>query len=327
MPQIPPKSSRRSVLTIVSGLLMSAVSGRVLAGGVLRIVVPYPPGTGPDILARRLAAGIGKDLDATVIVENRPGANAIIGTAEVAKSPADGRTVLLVDRLSLTANPLLYRSLPYDPARDLVAIGNVADVALYVVVSSRLPVTDLKSLIDLARAKPDALEFGTGGVGSAMHLNMELLQAAAGVKFLHVPYKALAEVIPAMLGGQVKVTVGGIEAMLPYIHNGAFRLLAVSGGQRSALTPEVPTIQEALGASALLGTSYVLMARAGTPADALRRIQASLVAEVQREEFSKWTAARGLAARSSTRQQVETELAQDRERLSQLIRERHISVQ
>jgi tripartite-type tricarboxylate transporter receptor subunit TctC len=294
---------------------------------VLRIVVPYPPGTGPDILARRLAVGLGKDLNTTVVVENKPGANAIIGTTDVVKSPADGRTALLVDRLSLTANPLLYRSLPYDPARDLVAVGTVADVAMYVVVNSRLPVTDFKSLIDHARNSPQALEFGTGGVGSAMHLNMELLEAATGVKFLHVPYKALAEVIPAMLAGQVKVTVGGIEAMLPFVQNGSFRLLAVSGNQRTRLTPDVPTIQEALGAPALLSTSYTLMARTGTPAAALQRLQAALAAEVQRDDFAKWAAARGLAARSSTRREVEAELALDHERLSRLVRERHISVQ
>jgi tripartite-type tricarboxylate transporter receptor subunit TctC len=191
-------------------------AGRLaLAAGQDR--VPYPPGTGPDIMARLVGEGLAKELKGNFIVENKAGANAIIGTDAVVKAPADGYTFLLVDRLTLSVNPLLYQPLPYDPRKDIVSVSNIADVNLYLVVTSQVPATDFKSFIAYAKANPGKVTFGTGGAGSIMHLNMELLQSATGAEFLHVPYKALAEVIPAMLGGQVMATSGGVEAMLPYV--------------------------------------------------------------------------------------------------------------
>ena len=200
----------------------------------IRIVVPYPPGTGPDVMARLVTEGMAKELKTTFVVENKAGANAIIGTSEVVKSPADGYTFLLVDRLTLTVNPLLYQPLPFDPRKDLVSVSNIADVNLYLVASAQVPANDFRSFIAYVKAHPGEVPFGTGGVGSVMHLNMELLQAGTGVQFLHVPYKALAEVIPAMLGGQVVATSGGVEALLePPEHHALV-------DARRRLLPELP---------------------------------------------------------------------------------------
>ena len=292
----------------------------------IRIVVPYPPGTGPDVMARRVTEQLSKDLNTTFVVDNRPGANAIIGTAEVVKSPADGYTFLLVDRLTLTVNPLLYKP-PFVPKRDLVSISNIADVNLYLVVKSQLPVSDFKSFVAYAKAHPGEVGFGTGGVGSVMHLNMELLQAGMGAQFLHVPYKALAEVIPALLGGQVSATSGGVEALLPHVNNGTLKLLAVGAATRQPVTPDVPTVTEAGGADMLLSTAYSFHARAGTPVEILSRVHDALTKVLAQPDLVKWAGDRGLRAGASTPAELDAQIAMDGERIGRLVRERGIKVQ
>lgn len=293
----------------------------------IRIVVPYPPGTGPDVMARLVAEGLGKELKTGFVVENKPGANAILGTDLVAKAPADGYTFLLVDRLTLSVNPLLYPSMPFDPAKDIQSVSNIADVNLYLVVSSSLPVNDYKSFIDYARARPDEVAFGTGGTGSIMHLNMELLQSGTGTRFLHVPYKALAEVIPAMLGGQVAATSGGVEAVLPHIQAGKMKLLAVGAKSRTAIAPTVPTINEVGGSDMLLSTSYSFHARTGTSAEVINKMQAALAKVLQSPEVQSFSTQRGLYPSASRPAELDRQIANDYERVSKLIRERNIKIQ
>lgn len=292
----------------------------------IRIVVPYPPGTGPDVMARLVADGLGKELKASIVVENKAGANGIIGTSELVKAPADGYTYLLVDRLTLTVNPLLYQP-PYDAKKDIVSVSNIADVNLYLVTSAQLPATDFKSFIAYAKANPGKVTFGTGGVGSIMHLNMELLQAGTGVSFLHVPYKALAEVIPAMLGGQVEVTSGGVEAMLPYVQKGTFKLLAVGAPTRQAVVPSVPTIGEAGGSDMLMSTSYSFHARSSVPPEILARMNQALTKVLSQPELKRWAADRGLGAGASTPAELDARIAVDSDRIGRLVRERGIKVQ
>lgn len=293
----------------------------------VKIVVPYPPGTGPDIMARLVSEGLAKEFKASFVVENKPGANAIIGTDAVVKAPADGQTFLLVDRLTLSVNPLLYQPLPFDPQKDLLSVSNIADVNLYLVASSQVPANDFKSFIAYAKANPGKVSFGTGGVGSIMHLNMELLQAGTGAQFLHVPYKALAEVIPAMLGGQVGATSGGVEAMLPHVEKGALKLLAVGAAARAPVTPSVPTVKEAAGADLLMSTSYTFHARAGTPPEVLARMNAALAKILSAPELQSWAAQRGLRAGASKPAELDAQIAADAERVGKLVRERGIKVQ
>jgi tripartite-type tricarboxylate transporter receptor subunit TctC len=293
----------------------------------VKIMVPYPPGTGPDVMARLVAEGLGKELKGNFVVENKPGANAILGTDAVVKAPADGYTFLLVDRLTLSVNPLLYQPLPYDPKKDLVSVSNIADVNLYLVVGSQVPANDFKSFVAYAKANPDKVTFGTGGVGSIMHLNMELLQAGTGVEFLHVPYKALAEVIPAMLGGQVMATSGGVEAMLPHVEKGTLKLLAVGAKGRQPVAPNVPTIVEAGGSDMLLSTSYSFHAKTGTPPEILSRVNAALTKVLSAPELQAFTAPRGLRAGASKPAELDAQIATDAERVGKLVRERNIKVQ
>ncbi|MFN3630267.1 MAG: Bug family tripartite tricarboxylate transporter substrate binding protein [Casimicrobiaceae bacterium] len=278
-------------------------------------------------MARLVGEGLGKELHTSLVVENKPGANAIIGTNEVVKAPADGYTFLLVDRLTLTVNPLLYQPLAYEPKRDLVSVSNIAHVNLYLVVNAQVPASDFKSFVAYAKARPGEVSFGTGGVGSVMHLNMELLQAGTGVQFLHVPYKALAEVIPAMLGNQVQATSGGVEAMLPHVQKGSLKLLAVGASSRAPVAPTVPTIVEAGGFDMLLSTAYTFHAKAGTPPEILARMNAALTKVLSQPELQTWAGARGLRAGASTPAELDAQIAIDSDRIGRLVRERGIKVQ
>jgi tripartite-type tricarboxylate transporter receptor subunit TctC len=294
----------------------------------VRIVVPYPAGTGPDIMARIVAEKLAKKTNQTFVVDNKPGANAIIGTDNVVKSPADGTTLLLVDRLTLSVNPLLYKPLPYDPRKDLVSISNIADVKLYLMVTGNFPANSFREFVSYAKANPGKIAYGTGGAGSILHLNLEAIQAGTGVEILHVPYKAFAEVIPAMLSGQVQATTGGIEAVQKFVEDKRIKLLAIGSGTRSALMPNVPTIREAGGTDdMLLSTAYTLHARAGTPAAVIQKISQDVAAVLADPEVQASTKARGLEAYGTSPVAVDAQLDRDAASIGKLVRERNIKVQ
>ena len=298
----------------------------VWPGRPVRIVVPYPPGTGPDIMARLVSDKLAKELKASFIVENKAGVNGSIGTDSVVKAPADGYTFLLVDRLTVSVNPLLY-TLSYDPRKDLVSVSNIADVSLYLVVSAALPAIDFKSFASYARAHPGRVTFGTGGVGSISHLNMVLLEEATGASLMHVPYKAFAEVIPAMLSGDVHASSGGVEALQQHVAQGRLRLLAVGAPSRTAAEPAVPTIAEAAGGDFLISTSYSMHARAGTPPDVLAKLHAALQKVLDDPEIQASAAKRGLKAYATTPAELDRVIAGDAARVGKLVRDHDIKVQ
>jgi tripartite-type tricarboxylate transporter receptor subunit TctC len=292
----------------------------------VRLVVPYPPGTGPDLMARLVTEKLAKALPATYVVENKAGVNGSIGTEAVVRAPADGYTFLLVDRLTVSVNPLLYK-LSYDPRRDLVPVSNIADVSLYLVVSSALPVSDFKSFVAHLKANPGQVTFGSGGVGSIMHLNMVLLQDGTGTSMLHVPYKAFAEVIPAMLAGEIAVSSGGIEALQQHVAAGKLKLLAVGSPARTEAEPKVPTIQEAAGADLLISTSYALLARAGTPFDIVARMNAALGRVLADPEVRAASARRGLKAYATSPEDLQRTIDADSARIGRLVSQHRITAQ
>jgi tripartite-type tricarboxylate transporter receptor subunit TctC len=292
----------------------------------IRLVVPYPPGTGPDIMARLVTEKLAKELPASYVVENKAGVNGSLGTEVVVRSPADGYTFLLVDRLTVTVNPLLYK-LSYDPRKDLVPVSNIADVSLYLVVSSSLPVSDFRSFVAHLKANPGKVSFGSGGVGSIMHLNMVLLQDGTGTSMLHVPYKAFAEVIPAMLAGDVAVSSGGVEALQQHVAAGKLKLLAVGASARTEAEPTVPTIREAAGDDLLISTSYAMLARAGTPADIVTRMNAALSRVLADPEVRAATSRRGLKAYGTSPEELARVIGADAARVGKLISDHKITVQ
>ena len=292
----------------------------------IRVVVPYPPGTGPDIMARLVTEKLAKELPASYVVENKAGVNGSIGTDMVVRAPADGYTFLLVDRLTVSVNPLLYK-LSYDPRKDLVPVSNIADVSLYLVVSSALPVSDYRSFVGYLKANPGKVNFGSGGVGSIMHLNMVLLQDGTGTSMLHVPYKAFAEVIPALLAGDVAVSSGGVEALQQHVAAGKLKLLAVGAPARTESEPNVPTIKEVAGDDLLISTSYVMLARAGTPADIVAKMNAALRRVLADPEVRAASTRRGLKAYATSPEELERTIAVDAARVGKLITDHRISIQ
>lgn len=322
----------RHALAALVGLSLALPLGVARAQGAdwpsrpVRVVVPYPPGTGPDIMARLVTEKLARELKTSFIVDNKAGVNGSIGTDSVVKAPADGYTFLLVDRLTISVNPLLYK-LSYDPRKDLASVSNIADVSLYLVISTSVPATDFKSFVSYAKANPGRVTFGSGGVGSISHLNMVLLEEGTGTSLMHVPYKAFAEVIPAMLSGDVNASSGGVEALQQLVAQGKLRLLAVGAPARTEAEPKVPTIAEAAGGDYLISTSYSMHARAGTPPEVLARMQAALQKVLADPEIQASATKRGLKAYATTPAELDKVIASDGARIGKLIHDHNIKVQ
>jgi tripartite-type tricarboxylate transporter receptor subunit TctC len=230
----------------------------------VRIVVSYPPGGPVDALARPLAEGLSKLWNGNpVLVENRPGANAIIGTDYVAKQPGDGHTLLFANDPSLSSNQYLYSKLPYDPVKDFVPVAGVASTTLVLLVPPAGP-GNFQQLVANAKAQPGKLSYASIGPGSVTHLDAEAMATAAGIKLVHVPYKGTGEVVPALLASQIDMTLTAIGPSLGHIRAGKLKALAIASAQRSPILPDVPTFTEAGLAGFEARSWFALAAPAGT---------------------------------------------------------------
>ena len=210
----------------------------------VRIVVPFAPGGGTDVIARHLAAGLTEALKRQVIVENRAGANAIVGTEHVARAPADGYTLLFVSSPH-SVNPSMYAKLPYDTLRDFVPVSRVASSPYFLVTHPSLQVRNVKELIALARKQPDQILYGSGGTGSSAHLTAELFNQMAGVKLREVPFKGAGPALIGTLTGEVALVFGNALTVKPHIESGRLRALGIASQRRSQSAPDLPTIAEA----------------------------------------------------------------------------------
>ncbi len=254
----------------------------------VKIIVSYPAGGPVDILGRNLATGLQQLWNGTpVVVENKPGANAIIGTDYVAKQPADGYTLLFANDPSLSSNQYLYNKLPYDPVKDLVPVVNVASTTLILVTSASVPAKNLAELIALAKQKPGVLSYGSFGPGSVVHLDMEAFASAVGIKLLHVPFKGTADVMQALAGGQIDMAFAAIGPAVPQIKAGKMRGLGVASLQRQPLVPDVPTFIEAGVPNFEARSWFGIAAPAGTPRPIIDRIAADVLRVVQTPDYRK----------------------------------------
>jgi tripartite-type tricarboxylate transporter receptor subunit TctC len=239
----------------------------------VRIVLPYPPGGASDVTARLLGTKMGQAWGSSVLIENRPGANGIVANELVAKSPADGYTVLMANLGPNAINPAVYSKLPYDMRKDFAPVVLTTMVPLVIVTSSDSPIKDLAQLIAMAKERPGQVAFGSAGNGASNHLAGELLAVTTGVKLLHVPYKGDAPSITDLMGGQIAIALPTALAGVPHIKNGKLRALAVTSQKRIASLPDVPTVDEALGITGYEAVSWGgLMVPKGTPADVIAKI-------------------------------------------------------
>ncbi len=253
------------------------------------MIVPAAPGGGTDLIARVLAQHLNDSLGQPVVVDNRGGGGTTLGAALAAKSPPDGYT-LLVHHSSLAFNETFYRKLPYDALKDFAPISLVASQPFLVVVHPSLPVRTVKELVALARAKPGALAYGSGGLGSGPYMGAELLKQAVKIDVLHVPYKGAGPAFSDLIGGQVQMMVATISLSLPHARSGRVHALAVTGATRVSAAPELPTVAESGVPGYAFATWYGLLAPAGTPPGVIALLNAetakAVAARDTREKFS-----------------------------------------
>ena len=243
----------------------------------IRLVVPFTPGTGIDILARALSEPLGKRLGQPLVVDNKPGASGNIGSDLVAKALPDGHTILVTVN-TFTMTPALYRSLPFDPVSDFAPIAKVAVGSLALVANPALGVNNLTELIALAKKKPGELNYASPGNGTPQHLAMELLKHNAGVDIVHVPYKGSAGAVTDVMGGQVPMMIMPVHTALPFATSGKLKVLAISGEQRSAQAPNFPTFKEAGVANFDVDLWYALLVPARTPREIINRLRQEITA-------------------------------------------------
>ena len=242
----------------------------------IRLVVPFAPAGSADALARTIQPALSEALGQTLVIDNRPGASSTIGTDMAAKAAPDGYTLVLITTTH-TVNPSLYAKLPYDAVRDFAAISLVVSQPNILVVHPAMAAKSVRELVALAKAKPNTLNFASGGNGSSPHLSGELFKIVAGIQVAHIPYKGSGPGVTDLLGGHVQIMFAGPLALEQHIKSGRLRALAVADRRRSAVLPEVPTMTEAGFPGVETGTWYGMLAPARTPPAAVTFIQRAIV--------------------------------------------------
>ena len=286
----------------------------------IRWIVPYTPGGITDSVTRIVAHKLEERLGQPIVVENKPGANSIVGVDVASKSPPDGYTIVTVIAAH-AANATLYAGkLNFDPVKSFEPISLAAIAPLILTVNPNFPPKDVKELIDYARANPDRISFGSSGVGSATHLTIELLKQTAGIQMVHVPYKGTAPGIAAATAGDIQVLGDVPSSLMPHVRAGKLRAMCLFASKRSPGAPEVPTITEAGGPPVEGSTWVMFLAPAGTPAAIVNRISAETVKIVSDPEIRKRFEEIGIDAAGTTPAETAKFLADEIEKWGNVIR-------
>lgn len=237
----------RSCCRIAAGIALFAAAGSASAAWpdkVIRIVVPFAAGGSTDLVARKIAEGLGQRLNANVIVENRPGAGGTVGTEFVARQPADGYTILMGSVSTHGSAPCVYSKLPYDAVKDFTPLTVVATIPNVMSVNQSVPAANLQEFVALLKKEPEKYSFASNGQGTSNHLAAELFKSTAGVSMVHVPYRGSGPALIDLVGGQVNMMMDVVMTSYPYIKDGKIKALAVTSPQRSPMLPDVPTVAE-----------------------------------------------------------------------------------
>lgn len=293
----------------------------------IRIVVPFPAGGNADIFARAFAQKLGDVWKQMPIIDNRAGAAGIIGTQFVAKSPADGYTLLFGTTGTHTTNPAVYAKLPYDPVKDFAPISNFADSPFLLVVHPSVPANTLKGLIALAKSRPGQLDYASFGTGSSAHLAGEMLRTMAGINIMHVAYKGGPPAVNDLVGGHVSLMFNSLPAVLPLVKSDRLRALAVASDKRAPTLPDLPTFAEAGLAGFEAGSWYGLLAPAGTPRDVITRLHAETLRMLALPDIKQKLAAEGAEAIGNSPEEFAAQIHRDIARWAKVAREAKIPQQ
>jgi tripartite-type tricarboxylate transporter receptor subunit TctC len=327
---ITPAARPAPVLFALAAWLLAAFSPAAASAAypdrVIRIVVPFAPGGGTDVVARTLAQQMASDLGANIVVENKPGAGTIIGTQAVATSEPDGYT-LLMGTFANAVNPSLNAKLPYDPHKDFAPVALIARSFNIVVVNPKSPFHSIADLIAAAKAEPEKLSYGTYGIGTSAHLAGELFKTLAGVKLTMVPYKGAAPAITDLVGGQIQVMFTTVASAAALISAGQLRALAVTSAERSPAFPDLPTVAEAGVPGYAAESWYGVFAPAKTPADVIDRLNKAAATAVQSEAFRRLGVNEGLVMVASPPGELDRYFRGEEARWRKVIQDAGITVE
>ncbi len=289
-------------------LAASAAQAQAYPNRPIRLIVPFVPGGGNDIVGRIIAQRLAESLNQSVVVDNRGGAGGTVGTDMTAKAPPDGHT-LLVNNISLAVNATLVPKLPYDTLRDLAALSIIGRQPSFVTVPAAHRSKAVRDLLDMARAKPGGVNYGSGGMGTGSHLAAELLQLTTSTRMTHVPYKGLAPSLVDLMGERLDFIISTIASALPHLKSGRLRALAATTVQRSTFFPEVPTMIESGIAGFDFTTWYTLAAPAATPKTIVARLNAELAKISAHPAIKEHFASQGLEPAHTSAAEAQAYLA------------------
>ena len=298
-------------IALVALVLATSAMAQTYPARPIKLLVPFPPGGNTDIVGRLMAQKLSDGFGQQVYVENRGGAGGTIGAEVAAKSPNDGYTIFFSTTGTLASAPSMQPNLRYDPIKDFAPITTLANAPVVVIVAAGLPPKTLRELIELAKAQPGALKFGSAGTGHFVHIAGEMFKAAAGVDMLHVPYKGVAQALTDLLGGRIDVMFDAFAQYEPHLQSGKLRALAVANPTRLARLPDVPTTAEAGLPEYQLASWFGLAAPAGVPREVVDRVNAETRKALAMADVRASLAKLGLEPGGSTPQEYATMIANE----------------
>jgi tripartite-type tricarboxylate transporter receptor subunit TctC len=316
----------RLIVALLLVMWQAGASAQAYPSKTLRIVVAFPAGGPIDIVARLLTPKLGENLGQQVIVDNRAGANGLIGTDHVAKSAPDGYTMVLASVSAVAISPAIFPKMPFETMRDLACVTLVSTTPDLLVVHPSVPAKSVKELVALAKARPGQINMASTSTGGLPHLALELLKTAAKIDMLHVPYQGAAPSVAALVGGQVHGMFADIPVLLPHVQGGKLRALAVASPKRAALLPDLTTMAEQGLPSVEAVNWYGIMVAAKTPREVVVRLNDAIIKSLNDKDLREKMLARGAEPLTNTPDQFTAFLQEDMKRWAKLAKASGIKV-
>ena len=319
-------SKRKVICAVALSVALPAIA-QTYPTKPIRLIVPFSPGGGTDLVARTIAQRVSEPLGQTMIVDNRAGAGGVIGADLVAKAPPDGYTLLMGTPGPMTINPNLQSKMPYDTLKDFAPVSLATISPFVLVVHPSVPARSVKELIALAKARPGQLNYGTAGTGSVAHLSAEQFKSLAHIDIVHIPYKGSNLALTDLLAGQTQIQFENLPVVQPHVRSGKLRALAVGTKQRSVLAPDYPTMIEAGVPGYESSTAFGVLAPARTPKEIVSRLNAEIVKALKASDVKERLLTQGLEPVASTPEQYSTHLREELQKIAHIVKMAGITLQ